>query len=399
VTLLDVDADFADADVVAIDANTRAGTESAATAKAASLARRFNDAGRAVFFKKIDSTLRGHVGAELAATLHALRRGDADRHRLAILSPAFPKLGRTTIDGRQRLHGRPLEETETWQREQSGRTSSLLDRVQEHGLAARLIPLQTIRQGAEAVHAAMHKAAPVADVVVCDTEVDTDLQTISQAARRLDVPVLWVGSAGLVGHLAATLGGSRRKSLCAAARRGDAPFLFVVGTPSAVSRRQVARLAAAGVPGFTFGDRGHGSGPEACAVRVEAALRNGRDVLLATDDAGRNAQESRALTAALGRIAAGCSERIGGIFVTGGETARSVLEQMHISALRHVTEIEPGVPLSMAVGPRVLPIITKAGAFGDDDTLLRCRQALHGLHVADPEATLSTRKAAPCHSH
>ena len=51
--------------------------------------------------------------------------------------------------------------------------------------------------------------------------------------------------------------------------------------------------------------------------------------------------------------------------------------------------------IAMTVGPHVLPVITKAGTFGDDDALLRCRQALHDVHVADSEATLSTPKAAP----
>jgi D-threonate/D-erythronate kinase len=68
--------------------------------------------------------------------------------------------------------------------------------------------------------------------------------------------------------------------------------------------------------------------------------------------------------------------RIGGLFATGGETARVVLTGMGITSLRPIAEIERGIPLSIAVGARPLPVITKAGAFGDATTMLNCRRVL-----------------------
>ncbi|GAC1558288.1 MAG: hypothetical protein NVS2B9_20500 [Myxococcales bacterium] len=41
-------------------------------------------------------------------------------------------------------------------------------------------------------------------------------------------------------------------------------------------------------------------------------------------------------------------------------------------------EVEPGVPLGILEAPRPLPIVTKAGSFGDAATLSRCRAALKG---------------------
>ena len=58
------------------------------------------------------------------------------------------------------------------------------------------------------------------------------------------------------------------------------------------------------------------------------------------------------------------------------ETARALLPAFGASALQLVSEIEPGVPLSIAIGRRALPVVTKAGAFGSPEALLRCYSAL-----------------------
>ena len=62
--------------------------------------------GARLVYKKLDSTLRGNVAAELAAAF-----GAAGRER-AIVAPAFPAAGRTTVGGTQLVHGVPVDETE-----------------------------------------------------------------------------------------------------------------------------------------------------------------------------------------------------------------------------------------------------------------------------------------------
>jgi uncharacterized protein YgbK (DUF1537 family) len=41
-------------------------------------------------------------------------------------------------------------------------------------------------------------------------------------------------------------------------------------------------------------------------------------------------------------------------------------------------EIEPGAPIGISTDDIAIPVITKAGAFGDRMTLKRCRAALRG---------------------
>ena len=69
--------------------------------------------------------------------------------------------------------------------------------------------------------------------------------------------------------------------------------------------------------------------------------------------------------------------RFGRLFFTGGETPRAFLISTGAVGIRLICEVEPGVPLGTVEGWHNLQIVTKAGAFGSPQTLLRCRAALH----------------------
>jgi uncharacterized protein YgbK (DUF1537 family) len=380
VALLDASGSLPAADVVAIDADTRQKTADAAAAAVARLVGRL-PVGRSLLYKKIDSTLRGHFGAEIVALLGALKPKSGTPAR-AVLAPAFPRTGRTTVGGRQYLDGRPLEETEAWRREQKREAAFLPDRMAAEGLTSALVPLGRVREGEEALLAALRGLDPGAEIIVCDAETEEDLQAIARASLRLDGLALWAGSAGLAGHLATALApvalspGEEPPLL-------HGPILFAVGSPSAVSQRQADLLAASGIvaidigkdavalPGFTHG----------AATRAEAALAEGREVLLRVKPETLPDPGSAAIAAMLGMLAASNIDRAGALFVTGGETARDILARLKVPGLRLLCELEPGVAFSLALGPRAFPIITKAGAFGTETTMLDCYRTLHALRA------------------
>ena len=57
----------------------------------------------------------------------------------------------------------------------------------------------------------------------------------------------------------------------------------------------------------------------------------------------------------------------------------ALLPVFGVQALRLWREIEPGVPLSVTMGERVMPMITKAGGFGSPDVFLACYAQLASL--------------------
>lgn len=372
-------------EVLALDADTRRLTPKDAADQTGALLRRLGQGGQ-IWFKKFDSTLRGNVGAELAAALAAQREWAPEA--FALVAPAFPATGRQTRGGQQYLNNTPVEETEVWKREGIRGRAHMPTLAARAGLRAIHIPLDEVRAGQGGLSAALAQAGAAHDAVICDAETDADLRAIAEAGVALGSPVLWAGAAGLARYLpeAARLAHDVPSQEVLVPARG--PVLFVVGSMSSVSHGQVTHLTAAGglhtllIPPHVL-RAGEGDAEWSAALRaLDEALSAGKDVVVQLGMEERvNVGEGLALCHALSRLVAPFAARIGGLVSTGGETARAVLVAFGAAVLRLRGEIEPGVPLSVteggASGPHGLPVITKAGAFGQPDTLLRCRAVLH----------------------
>src|SRR3954453_8360219 len=98
-----VPGDGAGLDAVVLDTDSRALAPDPARARVRDAVRGVATA--PIVLKKIDSPLRGHVGAEVAAAL------DASGRRVAVVAPAFPAAGRTTEGGVPLLDGEPVHRT------------------------------------------------------------------------------------------------------------------------------------------------------------------------------------------------------------------------------------------------------------------------------------------------
>lgn len=303
------------AEVVAVDTDTRALSAHAAYVRVRHVAEQLRQLAPALVYKKVDSTLRGNLAAEIDAVM------DAFNFTLAVVAPAYPAQGRTTRGGVQFLRGAPIHDADL---------------------------VRMLRAGSR---------RDAASLRVCDAETEADLRAIADSLRGRD-DVLWVGSAGLAEQLAESLG--CRVSAPPDAWRGmDGPILVVAGTTSEVTRRQLAALA----------DQVRSCGADQ-PEDVRAALAAGRDAVLV----GRSEP--------LGKLVAECVRfyRVGGLILTGGETARAVCSALGVAGIQLVDEMEPGVPLGLLRGGTSdgLPVVTKAGAFGSDSTLLHALQKLKG---------------------
>jgi D-threonate/D-erythronate kinase len=367
------------ADVLALDTDSRRLPPDVAAAINARLARRYL-ADDLLFYKKIDSTLRGNIAAELAAL--------APLAGLAIVAPASPATSRVTRGGRVFVHGVPLEATETWHREQLTGIADIAAILTRGGVRPTLVGLDLVRGEPDALRDALDRAGRNgAAAVVCDAETEADLAAIANASALLARRHFWVGSAGLAHHLARAYGFVAATPSMSLPLRG--PVLVTVGSRSDVSRVQSRHLAQdTGVSTLTVPPEALLQGEcsrdwQAISAGLDSALQHGADVLLTIGSADTvPLGEVSRLCAALGRLVAPFAPRLGGLVATGGDTARGVLGALGAVGLRLAREIEPGVVLSMAEGRRPLPVVTKAGAFGGPDTLVRCRAVLSGARTA-----------------
>ena len=360
------------ASVLAVDTHTRAETAEVAFTRTRAAAREAIRARSRVVYKKIDSTLRGHVGSEISAVLAAATEtadvlGDRP---IVLLSPAYPTLGRIVRAGRVIVDGAELNAQPIVLLASAGIAAAHVGATTDPALLARAIE---------------RRAAEGAAAVVCDAESDADLRAIAEAGGKLTRPVLWAGSGGLARHLPGALG----LAVCRTSAESDwtsigarGPCLILVGSPSDVAQRQGAELAqGADLTTITVARETLHAGDGApawrdAAARIDRSLTDGRDTCVVLDHAtGPEAAIDPGLAHSLGRMAA-VGAPIGTLIATGGDTARAALEARGVSRLRVWAEIEPGVPVSTTQSPRSLRVVTKAGGFGDAGTLVRVRMVL-----------------------
>src|SRR3989442_10737900 len=311
--------------VVAVDTDSRALPAGPAAARVLGAARAACKSGSRILYKKIDSTLRGNVGAEIEATYRAAV--EAWGRALVILSPAFPSTGRTVRDGRVMVNGVPLDQTEVWQKSGMSGPADPVAMLSGAGL-------QTVHLGLAAVRTGLPEALArtSAQAVVCDAESEGDLAAIARAGADLPVAVVWAGSAGLARHLPRALALQPSAPSVASWQPPSGPILALVGSRSSVAREQARLLAQEpGVESFVLDPgmllQGEGASEwTRTAASLETALDAGRDAVLRID-AGEHVHLEHAprLAAAVGRLAGAYAGRIGGLIATGGDIARAVL--------------------------------------------------------------------------
>ena len=370
--------------VVAIDADTRGRSAADAAAETARLTRRHLTP-HLPLFRKLDSTLRGHVAAEFRAILDVVRATAAGPAAI-LMAAAFPALGRTAREGAYFLHGVPFEHTEIWRRERKAGRAFVPELLSSAALWTVVLGLDDVRAPGLSERLG-EMLASGHDVLACDAETDDDLRRIAVAARPLAGRLVWAGSAGLARHLPDILlpPASRAAAPLPTTSR---PILFAVGSLSAVSGRQAARLVAADAAALVTLDAATSDAAlRGAASELASALGSGRDVVLTTTrGADANPADGAALARALGRLVAPHADHFGAFVATGGETARALLVELGVTTLDLAGSIEAGVPvgtvrLTGRGGDRDVPVVTKAGAFGTDETLLHVRAALRGKPI------------------
>jgi uncharacterized protein YgbK (DUF1537 family) len=309
------------ADAVVIDTDSRG----LAPAEAAARVRACDVSGADIVMKKIDSTLRGPLAAEVEAALAASGRARA------VVAPAFPATGRTTVGGVQRVDG-----------------------VAVHRTRFARDPVFGVRE------ADLRRLLPDADVR--DASSDADLEAIVCSVEDPS-SVLWVGSAGLAAALGAVYPGGGAGDPGQA--RGG-PVLVVVGSANDTAREQLARLDGPAVVMPL-------DGRDVSAGVIDALEGEGVCALHPAEGDGDPVAIAHGLAETVARACARTA--VAGLVLTGGDTARAVARRLGATGVLVDDELEPGVVTGRLVGTEY-HVVTKAGGFGSPDALRRASAAL-----------------------
>jgi len=404
---LDPPGDPDGADVLVVDTDSR---YTPAEAAAESVRAAVGAHRAATVYKKVDSTLRGNVASEVDAALSAViewRRADGDAGGaaggFAVVAPASPATGRTTACGYHLVDGSLVTESDPGRDPEKGPASaSLPDLFADVSLPVHHVGIDAVASGPAAVAEALRVQAGEARIVTADATHGTHLSALAVGAGQVDEPVVSVGSAGLAGRVAVP----------GEPGDGDGPLDVsppagadgVLGVAGSVAPQTLAALAA--VPDaavVTLDPEAAVADPDGTTRRTaergrETLEREGRAVLTAATDrsavdravsAGRaeglSSRETRdRVAAALAGTAADIAGagQPAGLVLTGGDTAVAVLDALGADAIALSGEaVEAGVPLGAVAGGTAdgTALITKAGAFGGQETVVNCLDYLREL--------------------
>lgn len=318
----------------------------------------------ALIYKKVDSTLRGHPGAELHALMQTLR---VDR---ALVSPAFPAQGRTVVDGQVLVQGQPLSQTVFAGEGAVGDLRTVFAHPHH--------PLHTLTTS-EAEQASPGTRARLAGpgITLADAQTDAHLYTLAKLAHESGIRLL-CGSAGLAMALAQQIGPAN--SPVATLSPTSGVTLGVAGSRNPSTAAQVRYAGQHGIPILQPPSEWIGS-TDACppAGLVDALcatlVGEGR-AILSTCNLPESALGRETVAQRLGEIVAQVATHITlqGLVLTGGDVAMAVCTALGAHWLALCGEAQPGIALGrLADSPyQGMSIITKAGGFGAEDALMKC---------------------------
>ncbi len=312
-------------------------------------------------YKKVDSALRGHPGEELIAVMDAL--GETT----ALVAPALPSQGRTTVDGRQYVGDPRLE------RDSGGTPGGGIDLIErfsrQPGRAVRHLRLETVRDGTGAIERFLSAAGE--GIMVVDAETDADLFTIASAVAESPIRVL-CGSAGFARQCARALPLTPSPHAGNRPAIEEGPVLIVAGSTHPATLAQVDHLRRAGYPvvrpvqAMLEGDVAH---EDSAASELARHVASGRSAILTTAGMDRSPRGASFVAARLAGIVAqtAARTRLAGLIISGGDVAANILSGLDATLFHLCGEVRPAMPWGIVESPTVPPLLvaTKAGSFGD----------------------------------
>jgi uncharacterized protein YgbK (DUF1537 family) len=296
-----------------------------------------------ITFKKIDTMFRGNIGLEIEAVMKALNL------EMALVVPAIPQMGRTTIDGYQLVDGVNIEKFLPSSKSHNYHLPTFL--ADECSLKVSHISLTLVKKGI--IGQAVQKLYREGNrVIVIDAEKQEEIEQIIKAIMNLDFPALLVGSLGLAEALS--------RNIFSSSSASHPSFSRKKGTILIISMIR---------------------------DKIEEALRKERDIALKTsiegfDDKASNDEKGRLVMDRLTSIASSimASARVGGLILIGGETSYNLCKKIGADTIDVFGEVESGTAYgTISAGQyKGMPLIIRGGSVGDRDSLIRSLCYLQG---------------------
>ncbi|WP_378955902.1 four-carbon acid sugar kinase family protein [Pelosinus sp. sgz500959] len=375
------------ADILVLDTDSRAEASFVAAKRVTKACKIVEQLDIPHLYKKIDSTLRGNIKAEISAACTAFKP------MITVIAPAFPNTCRVTIGGHQLLEGMPISMTEIAHDPKTPVTESWIPHLlsREDGKVG-IIPLEKVMGGSSVIYEEIIKHVKLGeDWLVFDAVTEENLRDIAQAAAQFE-RVLWVGSAGLAQQLSTVLEWGKNEEKKSPLLSNHHLRLVVAGSVSAVTQKQIKTyIEKKSVPYILLDSVAAVLMPDQEIERIILAARkflqekdlviycsNDKEVVEEVIAAGKSihidsTEVGIRIAMVLGQVVAQLGkEGLAGLFLTGGETAVSSCRTLQATGIEILQEVVSGIPVGKLIGGPLhgLNVITKAGAFGNEYAII-----------------------------
>ncbi len=341
------------------------------------------------YYKKIDSTLRGHIALETLTMLNILGF-DA-----SIIIPAFPQEGRITVGGYHLLKGVPIGRTEIAMDPHSPIAESHVPTLLRSQLEDKqkelvgTIDLKTIMNGAGPILIKINELIKEGKkLIVADAASITDIEQIALAIKKCENKLLPAGTAAGAQVLGKFWLSGIEKEECSI-KLEKLPKLIVSGTATNITAEQIAKLEQSDdydnvnfIP-LDIKDIINGVSDE-LVDRIITNLKSGITVTVHTshlitnfdgfsEDSFNAELTKEKLTAMITDYLAILTHRvlsqINVVLITlGGETSYKCCKAVGANELKLVDEVAPAISLCSDIHKRW--IVTKSGNLGTTKTLI-----------------------------
>lgn len=381
--------------VTAISCDSRHLTPDSAKLRVAGMLSEIPFAAGDVWFKKIDSTLRGNIGAEIDAVDQALAQHGI--RSTFVVSPGFPQQNRGMRDAMLVLRG-------------TVRSDRCLPQIiaAQSGISLEHVPLEVVRSGDARLRSQLNElqAAGVRCVTI-DGETSEDLERIVRVSAAALSHPCFCGSAGLLHAVAQNLTSAARPAVkgtvsgspsaaVAASVLQNRNVLFVSGSASDMAHEQIDSLMSRNDVLIVRTAQEARSAVDFSAYRAVAVCHPVLANALSLGELRRHAKELAVRACGLAK-----DYRPGVLVLAGGDTAACVLEELNCHYCEVVAELSAGIPLCTATSSKAghagndersdnqtpYVIAFKSGNHGSAETLLHLLRVFDSFPVVSNEKT------------
>ncbi|SFJ88893.1 four-carbon acid sugar kinase family protein [Thermoflavimicrobium dichotomicum] len=320
--------------------------------------------------KRIDSTFRGPIGAEIEGILACF----SSDYKIVIV-PAYPSSGRITKGGHLYVHGIPVHLTEAGKDPFTPVSSSHVVEILKSQTSFPIGWIETEKYAGQELVKRIQQVASRNRIIICDAASEEEIQRLARAWIQSDLPIIPVDPGPFTFYYVSSQL-ARQKQV-----------LMVCGSLAQTSREQVDTLEEQGSVGMIRLDIGllsdpeHSSHYQARIIGKVAELRKQYQVIgIRTDGDHHQHVDGKAASEAISNLVQALLSQyhFSGLYLSGGEVAFATLSKMKVESLQLISEIVPLCVMAKAVGGPYegISIVTKGGSVGDRLAIVKSIQHL-----------------------